>query len=355
MRDYYVQRASAGLKLISEGTQVSTEGKGYMDAPRHPLRRAGRRLAHDHRRRARGRRPDRRPAVARRPRLPSPSTTARSRSRRARAPTATAPPSAARTVDRPGSAARSPGARARRDPARRRGLPPRDDQPARPASTSSKSTARGYLLHQFLAADANQRTDAYGGSLENRARLMLEVTDAVIDAWSADRVGVRICPSAPSTAPRTRDVPASSDAAGWPSSTSRARLGRRTGARRRLPPRPARGPPRRHRGRRQLRRGQGRPTAVRGPHRRRRLRSHVHRQPRPAPAPRRGSPSTRTATGVVLHGGDEAGYTATRPTPEAGRPAGCSWCQRHRKVTGAGVSAVFSDPRTHVLGHFAER
>jgi len=54
--------------------------------------------------------------------------------------------------------------------------------------------AHGYLLHQFLAADSNHRTDAYGGSLANRARLVLEVTDAVVDAWSADRVAVRISP-----------------------------------------------------------------------------------------------------------------------------------------------------------------
>ena len=54
--------------------------------------------------------------------------------------------------------------------------------------------AHGYLLHQFLAADSNLRTDEYGGSLANRARLMLEVTDAVVDAWSADRVAIRISP-----------------------------------------------------------------------------------------------------------------------------------------------------------------
>lgn len=54
--------------------------------------------------------------------------------------------------------------------------------------------AHGYLLHQFLAADSNQRTDEYGGSLENRARLMLEVLDAVIDAWDAEHVGIRISP-----------------------------------------------------------------------------------------------------------------------------------------------------------------
>ncbi len=54
--------------------------------------------------------------------------------------------------------------------------------------------ANGYLLDQFLQTKTNQRTDDYGGSLENRARLMLEVTDAVISVWGADRVGMHLAP-----------------------------------------------------------------------------------------------------------------------------------------------------------------
>lgn len=54
--------------------------------------------------------------------------------------------------------------------------------------------ANGYLLDQFLQDSTNQRTDAYGGSLENRARLMLEVTDAVIAVWGAERVGMHLAP-----------------------------------------------------------------------------------------------------------------------------------------------------------------
>lgn len=54
--------------------------------------------------------------------------------------------------------------------------------------------ANGYLLDQFLQDSTNQRTDAYGGSLENRARLLLEVTDAVIGVWGAARVGVHLAP-----------------------------------------------------------------------------------------------------------------------------------------------------------------
>lgn len=55
-------------------------------------------------------------------------------------------------------------------------------------------SANGYLLDQFLEDKSNQRTDAYGGSIENRARLMLEVVDAVVEVWGKDRVGVRLSP-----------------------------------------------------------------------------------------------------------------------------------------------------------------
>ena len=55
-------------------------------------------------------------------------------------------------------------------------------------------SAHGYLLHQFLSPSSNHRTDAYGGSRENRARLVLEVVDAVSKEWSADRIGIRVSP-----------------------------------------------------------------------------------------------------------------------------------------------------------------
>ncbi|OLV16241.1 alkene reductase [Deinococcus marmoris] len=55
--------------------------------------------------------------------------------------------------------------------------------------------ANGYLQDQFLQDGSNARTDRYGGSVANRARLMLETTEAMIGAWSADRVGVRLSPS----------------------------------------------------------------------------------------------------------------------------------------------------------------
>ena len=54
--------------------------------------------------------------------------------------------------------------------------------------------ANGYLLEQFLQSRSNHRTDAYGGGIENRARLMLEVTRAVVDAIGAKRTGIRLSP-----------------------------------------------------------------------------------------------------------------------------------------------------------------
>lgn len=54
--------------------------------------------------------------------------------------------------------------------------------------------ANGYLLDQFLQDSTNQRTDAYGGPVENRARLMCEVVDAAISVWGSDRVGLHLAP-----------------------------------------------------------------------------------------------------------------------------------------------------------------
>ena len=54
--------------------------------------------------------------------------------------------------------------------------------------------ANGYLLDQFLQDSTNKRADRYGGEIENRARLMLEVTDAVVSVWGAGRVGVHLAP-----------------------------------------------------------------------------------------------------------------------------------------------------------------
>ncbi|MEL6580027.1 MAG: alkene reductase, partial [Cyanobacteria bacterium J06621_12] len=55
--------------------------------------------------------------------------------------------------------------------------------------------AFGYLIDQFLQDGSNQRTDEYGGSIENRARFLLEVVEAVSDVWGADRIGIKLSPS----------------------------------------------------------------------------------------------------------------------------------------------------------------
>ena len=54
--------------------------------------------------------------------------------------------------------------------------------------------ANGYLIEQFLQSHTNLRTDQYGGSIENRARFLMEVTKAVVDVWGANRVGIRLSP-----------------------------------------------------------------------------------------------------------------------------------------------------------------
>lgn len=69
----------------------------------------------------------------------------------------------------------------------------------------------GYLLDQFAKDGANLRTDAYGGSVENRARLMLEVTQAVADAVGAARTGVRLSPISPMNDLTTSDPQAQFD------------------------------------------------------------------------------------------------------------------------------------------------
>lgn len=71
--------------------------------------------------------------------------------------------------------------------------------------------ANAYLLDQFLRDGTNYRQDAYGGSLENRARLTLEVTDAITAIWGADRVGIRLSPSLTINGMRDSDPAATFD------------------------------------------------------------------------------------------------------------------------------------------------
>lgn len=55
--------------------------------------------------------------------------------------------------------------------------------------------ANGYLVDQFLRDGVNDRTDEYGGSIENRSRFCLEVMDALISVFGSDRVGIRLSPT----------------------------------------------------------------------------------------------------------------------------------------------------------------
>ncbi|OPA90946.1 alkene reductase [Pseudomonas fluorescens] len=71
--------------------------------------------------------------------------------------------------------------------------------------------ANGYLLDQFIKDGANQRTDAYGGSIENRARLLLEVTAAVVAEIGAERTGIRLSPVSPANGVSSSDPQAQFD------------------------------------------------------------------------------------------------------------------------------------------------
>ncbi len=55
--------------------------------------------------------------------------------------------------------------------------------------------AFGYIIDQFLQDNSNQRSDRYGGSLENRTRFLLEIADAVTQVWGPQRVGVKLSPA----------------------------------------------------------------------------------------------------------------------------------------------------------------
>jgi N-ethylmaleimide reductase len=195
MREYYVQRASAGL-LISEGTQVSPEGKGYMDTPgiHSDEQVAGWRRVTDAVHEAGGLIAAQLWHVGRVSHesfhdgaLPVSASAGPYRNRTTVRGEDGRPTRVACPVPRPLDLDEIPRVV---DDYRRATLN------ARRAGFDLVEIhgAHGYLLHQFLAADSNLRTDAYGGPLENRARLMLEVTDAVVGAWSADRVAVRISP-----------------------------------------------------------------------------------------------------------------------------------------------------------------
>ena len=192
--EYYAQRASAGL-IITEASQVSPQGVGYPNTPGiHTDRQVeGWRLVTD--------------AVHRRAgriflqlwhvgRISHPSLQPNGEA--PVAPSAIRPAGEAMTVDGP------------RPFVRPRALESSEiseivDQfryGARRAKAAGFDgveihAANGYLIDQFLRDGTNHRTDRYGGSLENRARFLLEVTETVVEVWGPGRVGVRISPTNP--------------------------------------------------------------------------------------------------------------------------------------------------------------
>jgi len=190
--EYYVQRATAGL-IIAEATQVSPQGQGYPNTPgiHSEEQVAGWRLVTDAVHQHGGRiylqlwhvgrisHPDLQPDGA----LPI-------------APSAIAPKGQAMTLEgmKPYVTPRA---------LETWEIPEIVEQYRKGAENALAAgfdgvevhAANGYLIDQFLRNGTNQRTDNYGGSIENRARLLLEVTEAVIGVWGADKVGVRLSPS----------------------------------------------------------------------------------------------------------------------------------------------------------------
>jgi N-ethylmaleimide reductase len=188
---YYAQRASAGL-ILSEASQVAPEGQGYGDTPgihsdaqvtgwqrvTHAVHAAGGRIFLQLWHVGRISQPRFQPGGGR-PVAPSAITPA-GLAHTPEGPQPYVTPRALETAEVAGVVAQY------REGSRR----------ARDAGFDGVEihAANGYLIEQFLLDGTNQRTDGYGGSIERRARFLLEVTDAVVGVWGAERVGVRLSP-----------------------------------------------------------------------------------------------------------------------------------------------------------------
>jgi N-ethylmaleimide reductase len=188
---YYLQRASAGL-IVTEATQVSPQGVGYIRTPGiHSAEQvAGWRSVTDAVHGAGGKiflqlwhvgrisHPDFHGGAL--PVAPS-AIAANGTVFTAQGPKPMVTPRALALAELPGIVAQF---RAGAENAKRAGF-----------DGVELHGANGYLLDQFTRDGTNTRTDAYGGSVENRARLPLEVVDAVVDVWGPARVGYRISPN----------------------------------------------------------------------------------------------------------------------------------------------------------------
>ena len=196
---YYTQRATAGL-LVSEGTAISHQGQGYADVPGlyGEAQLAGWKQVTDAVHRAGGRivtqlwHVGRVSHVALQPDGQAPV-----------GPSAVAAKTKTVLIEN-GVPTFTPTSEPRAlDASELPGIVPDYAAAARNAVASAGfdgveiHAANGYLIDQFLKDGANKRTDDYGGSIENRARLLLEVTRAVADAIGAGKVGIRISPVTP--------------------------------------------------------------------------------------------------------------------------------------------------------------
>jgi N-ethylmaleimide reductase len=190
--EYYRQRAGAGL-IISEATQVAPEGLGYPDTPGiySDAQVAGWRRVTEAVHAAGGRiflqlwhvGRISHPALQPDGKLPV-------------GPSAIRPEGQAMTYEGPQDFV-TPHALTVEELADIRAQYRRAAENARAAGFDGVEVhnANGYLLDQFLRDGSNQRTDAYGGPIENRMRFPLEVLEAVLGVWPADRVGIRLSPS----------------------------------------------------------------------------------------------------------------------------------------------------------------
>jgi N-ethylmaleimide reductase len=191
---YYTQRASAGL-LVTEATQISPEGQGYLDTPglysaeqvagwkrvTDAVHAAGGKIVvqlwHVGRISHLSLLPEGMQPVSSSARRANTKTFTRDGFVEVSAPRALRSDELARVVDDYRHAARC---------ALQAGF-----------DGVEVHAANGYLLEQFLRDSVNDRTDAYGGSIENRARLLVEVMQAVVDEVGAGRTGVRLSPVTP--------------------------------------------------------------------------------------------------------------------------------------------------------------
>jgi 2,4-dienoyl-CoA reductase-like NADH-dependent reductase (Old Yellow Enzyme family) len=204
MRDYYVQRASAGL-VISEATSVAPMGVGYPHTPGiwSPEQVAGWRTITDGVHAAGGR------MLLQLWHVGRISDPVYHDGALPVAPSAIAPKGHVSLV-RPERAYVAPRALETDElagvvEAYRKGA---ENAKAAGFDGVEIHGANGYLLDQFLQDTTNKRTDRYGGPVENRARLMLEVTDAVVTVWGAGRVGMHLAPRADAHDMGDSDLPA---------------------------------------------------------------------------------------------------------------------------------------------------